>query len=170
MPLKQPKSIPKLPKTRKKTIDALKKSTPLKKKGEVEYVINFYFKYDKVQGKQFYVVRINTVKEFSNLNYGIAVDVRKKKEVIDISLLGLNMRQSYLVNPQPAFTDLMFEDLYGQFQVNLIKQDGSINTADVDFNVFKKEIKIVKDFVPAKKNNGRFCTFMVDENSFTFEK
>ena len=49
MPLKQPKSIPKLPKTRKKTIDALKKSTPLKKKGEVEYVINFYFKYDKVQ-------------------------------------------------------------------------------------------------------------------------
>lgn len=168
MPLKQPKSIPKLPKTRKKSIDALKKSTPLKKKGEIEYNVFFTFKFDKLKNKQFYIIKIETVKEFSNLNYGIAVDMRKKKEVIDISLLGLTMKQSYLVVPQPAFVELMFEDLYGQFQINLIKQDGSINSAEVEFNVFKKEIKILKDIVPVKKNNGRFCSFLVNKENHSF--
>ena len=39
-----------------------------------------------------------------------------------------------------------------------------------NFNIFKKEIQLVNETIPAKKNNRKFCKFEVDESQFTFEK
>lgn len=170
MPLKKPTEIPKIPKTRKKSISSLKKAIPLKKKSEIEFEVRIYFKFDDAVRKQYYVILINTVKEFSYLNYEVAVEVEHTKDVIDISLQGLNMKHSYLVQPRAAYRELLFEDLYGDYTLNLIKQDGSINTAVVNFNIFKQELKLISDKVPSKKNNSRFCKFIIEKELSTFEK
>lgn len=170
MPLRKQDELPKLPKTRKKTIDKVKSATPTFKKDEVEYHLSVFYKYDAILKKQFYVLSIKTIKEFSNLAYEISVDVRKEKDVIDISLLGLNTKQSYFVQPSPAITDLYFEDLFGKFTVNLIKQDGSINSGIYEFNVYKKEVTLLEEFMPIKKNNRKFCTFGLTPELNTFKE
>ena len=103
------------------------------------------------------------------MNYGITTESKKGKKVIDISILGLTPRQTYFTEVGPAKSEVFFEDLYGEYTVNIIKKDGSINSAVMDFNVFKKDIKLVNEFLPPKKNNRKFCSFSVDTASFTFE-
>jgi hypothetical protein len=170
MPLKKPVELPKVPKTRKKNMDKMKSAVPEKKKDAVEYTIKTYFQYDKVQKKQFYVISLYTVKEFSYLTYEISVNVTKSKNNIEISLLGLNTRQTCFVEAKNAFTDLFFENLFGKYTISFIKQDGSINSFLVDYNIFKKEIIILQETSPKKKNNRTFCTFEVDHSLFSFGK
>lgn len=168
MPLRKPRKVPKVPKTRKKSIDKIKEATPAAKKAEIEYRAAASFRYDKSAGKQFFCITVSTVKEFSFLNYTVSLDVQSNRGVIDISILGLNTTQSYLVEPAPASTDSFFEDLTGKFTVNLIKQDGTINAAVYELNVYTREIKLLQEYVPEKKNNRRFCEFSVDAESFSF--
>ncbi len=168
MSLRKLKHVPKIPKSRKKSIDALKQATPIKKKSDIEYIAKVFFHYDESLKKQFYILRLNTVQEFSFLNYEIAVEVQKNKNVVDVSLMGLKAKQSYLVIPQPASTDFFFEELYGEYTFNIIKQDGSINSAKYHFNLFKKELFLVNEFLPAKKNNRKFCKFEIATELFTF--
>lgn len=170
MALKKPKEIPQLPKTREKTIDKLKKSTPAKKKKEIEFNCRIYFYVDKKNGQQKYRFEIETIKLFSVLNYKIIAQARKEKKTIDISLLGLTTLNDYVARVQAANIEIDFDNLFGEYTVNVIKQDGSINSAIVNFNAFKKEIEIVKEFLPEKKNNSKFCTFEVDKKSYSFSK
>ena len=51
MSLKKPKDVPKVPKAREKNIDKLKKSTPAKKKTEVEFNCKIYFHKDGTKRK-----------------------------------------------------------------------------------------------------------------------
>ncbi|OQY72510.1 MAG: hypothetical protein B6D45_09055 [Ignavibacteriales bacterium UTCHB3] len=148
----------------------MKSTTPVKTGDVIEYRAMVYYHYDEIKKKQFYVLTITTVKEFVFLNYLISVDVRKIKNVIDISLLGLNTQQSYYVQPGPARVDLYFEDLYGEHTFNVIKQDGSINSFTVDFNIYKKDIAVVGETIPEKKNNRHFCTFRLAPELNTFEE
>lgn len=168
MPLKKPKDIPKIPKARKKTIDDLKETIPVKKKDEVEYICKAFFYYDKIQRKQFCILLLMTVKEFTVLNYEISVNVQKKKNNIDISILGLNTKHTYITYVKPAVSELFFEELFGKQTVNIIKQDGSINSAVFEFNIFKKEIILHEELIPKKKNNRKFCLFEVDVEKSTF--
>ncbi|MBK7868531.1 MAG: hypothetical protein IPJ75_16925 [Ignavibacteriales bacterium] len=170
MSLRKQEGVPKIPKTRKKTIDKVKSSTPTKTEDLIEYTGSVYYKYDKVFKKQFYVLTIATVKEFVYLDYELSVDVRRVKNVIDISLLGLNTRQSYHVQAGPARVDLQFEDLYGVYTFNVIKQDGSINSVVIDFNIYKKEMILVEESMPDKKNNRLFCSFKLSPERNTFEE
>jgi hypothetical protein len=170
MPLKKPIEAPKIPKTRKKTTETLKNAIPSQKEGAIEYICKAYFNYDKVLRKQTCNISIETVKEFTVLNYILSTDVKKTKNVIDISILGLNTTQSYLTLVQPAKAELFFEDIFGKHTINVIKQDGSINSAIFDFNIYKKEIKLVEQFLPQKKNNKKFCEFSVSELDFTFSE
>jgi hypothetical protein len=169
MPLKKPKSVPKVSKARQKTIDKIKEAVPIKKEAEIEYNCNVSFKYNPQKKVQQYSFGLETAKLFSSMNYEITTESKKSKKVIDISILGLNPKQSYFSQPGPAVSEVFFEDLYGEFTLNIIKKDGSINSAMLDFNVFKKEIKLIKEFLPEKKNNRKFCSFTVDPSSFTFE-
>lgn len=168
MALKKPKDIPKISKSREKTIDKLKKVIPKKKKEEIEFNCRIYFFYDSVTKKQKYRFQLETLKIFSALNYKISTQFRKEKNEIDISILGLKAQNDYLVKAQPATSETDFEDLFGEYTVNIIKQDGSVNSLILNFNIYKKEIELVKEFLPPKKNNGKFCTFEVDKALFTF--
>lgn len=168
MPLKNPHEVPKIPKTRTKTTESLKNTIPSEKKGTVEYICKAYFYFDKVLRKQTCNISVETVKEFTVLNYILTTDVKKTKSVIDISILGLNTKQSYYTVVAPAKADLFFEELFGRHTVNIIKQDGSINSAIFDFNIYKKEIKLIEEFLPKKKNNKKFCDFMVSAIDFSF--
>lgn len=168
MPLKKPGEIPKVPKTRAKGIDKVKSATPGKKKGSIEYTASVYFRYDVARKKQFYTLSIYTVKEFSSMSYEIAVQVHREKRNIDISLLGLNMRQTYYFQAKGASVDIDFEDLFGVYTLSIIKQDGSINSYEIDFNIFKKDITLTASFLPKKKNNRQFSTLAVEREKFTF--
>lgn len=170
MALKKPKDVPKIPKAREKNIDKLKKATPAKKKSEIEFNCKIYFHKEGSSGKQKYRFEIETMKIFSFLNYKISAQARKERKVIDISLLGLTALNDYVAKVQPANVEIDFDDLFGEYTVNIIKQDGSINSAIINFNIFKKEIAIVEEFLPEKKNNSKFCTFEVDQESFTYSK
>ena len=170
MALKKQTDIPVIPKAREKNIDKLKKVTPAKKKSEIEFNCKIYFHSDGNKGLQKYRFEIETTKMFSFLNYKITAQARKIKKTIDISLLGLTAMNDYLAKVQPAVVKLDFEDLFGEYTINILKQDGSINSALVNFNVFKKEIELVSEFLPEKKNNSKFCTFEIDKESFTYSK
>jgi len=168
MPLKNPVEVPKIPKTRKKTTEALLNSIPSQKEGKIEYICKAYFNFDKVLRKQTCNISLETIKEFTVLNYVITTDVKKTKNIIDISILGLNTQQSYYAIVQPAKAELYFEELFGKHTVNIIKQDGSVNSAVFDFNIYKKEIILADEFLPQKKNNKKFCEFMVAAENFSF--
>lgn len=170
MSLKKPKDVPNVPKAREKNIDKLKKSTPAKKKTEIEFNCKIYFHKDGTNGKQKYRFEVETTKIFSFLNYKLTAQARKEKKTIDISLLGLTALNDYMARVQPANVELDFEELFGEFTINIIKQDGSINSALVNFNIFKKEIELVKEFLPEKKNNSKFCTFEIAKVKFTYSK
>jgi len=169
MPLKKPKSVPKIAKARKKTIDKLKEAVPVKKEAEIEYNCKIAFKFNPLKKVQQYAFTVETEKLFSSMNYGITTESKKDKKVIDISILGLSPKQTYFTEVGPAKSEVFFEDIYGEYTVNIIKKDGSINSAAVDFNVFKKDIKLLKEFLPPQKNNRKFCAFSVDQENFTFE-
>lgn len=168
MALKKPKDVPKIPKSREKTIDKLKKAIPKKKKEEIDFNCKIYFFYDSVSKKQKYRFQLQTLKIFSALNYKISTQFRKEKNEIDISILGLKAQNDYLVKAQPATAEIDFEDLFGEYTLNILKLDGSINSLILNFNIYKKEIVLVKEFLPSKKNNGKFCKFEVDKSLFTF--
>lgn len=170
MALKKPKDVPKLSKSREKSIDKVKTITPKEKEGELEYTCKVYFYFNPHLKKQQYAVLIETTKLFSVLNYEITLNSSKKNKEIDVSIVGLKAVQAYLTQPGPANGEVFFDDVYGEFTVNVIKQDGTINSAVYNFNIFKKEILLIKEFLPEKKNNRRFCTFAVAEEYFTFGK
>ncbi|HKI76968.1 MAG TPA: hypothetical protein VKA26_00345 [Ignavibacteriaceae bacterium] len=168
MPLKNPKKVPGIPKSRVKSIIQIKESTPRAKESEIEYTCLVYFYNNKQKQEQQYCVRLETMKNFSMLNYEISVKFKKDKNSIDISILGLNTKTTYLNEPGPASCELLFSSLYGEHTINVIKQDGSLNSALFNFNVFKKEIELVKEFLPDKKNNRKFCNFDVARDRFTY--
>lgn len=170
MSLKKPKEVPKIPKAREKSIEKLKKATPEKKPDELEYHCKIYFHKDKISGTQKYRIQVETIKQFSFLNYKLTVQDQKNKNEIDISLLGLNATNDYVTKVQPASAEVDYENLFGEHTINILKQDGSMNAVIVNFNAFKKEIELIKDYVPEKKNNRRFCSFEIAKDLFTFSK
>lgn len=169
MPLKKPEKVPKIPKARNKSLDQIKDAVPMKKEGdEIEYICRIFFSYSAKLKQQEYIISVETTKLFSMLNYELTISGSKNKKELDVSIKGLKTKQAYLTTAGPATGEAVFKDIYGEHTVNIIKQDGSINSAVYDFNVFKKEIKFIKEFIPEKKNNRKFCTFEIAEENFTF--
>jgi len=168
MPLKKPKSVPGISKTRKKTTEKLKEAIPAKQSGEIEFHCKIYFYYNSSKKNQQYAVELETTRLFSVLNYQLSLNSRKTKNIIDISVAGLKATNNYTNEPGPASGVINFDELYGKHTINIIKQDGSINAVVVNFNVFKKSIELIEETVPEKENNSRFCTFRIAEEKFTF--
>ncbi|MGE5400088.1 MAG: hypothetical protein ACM3S2_06775 [Ignavibacteriales bacterium] len=168
MPLKKPSDVPKIPKTRKKKPENAKDAIPQKKEDKIEYVCKALFKFDETLRKQFYVLRLETIAEFTSFAYEISVDAHIDRKVIDITILGLQTKMNYLPNIEHAKAECLFEDLVGDYTVNVIKQDGCINSAIYNFNIYNKQIKLLEKFMPPKKNNRLFCDFEVAEKDFSF--
>jgi len=169
MPLKKPTDVPKLPKTRKKNPESLKEAIPQKKEDKIEYVCIAGFTADELIHKQYTLLRIETVAVFTSFAYEVSIDAHVHKNVIDITIMGLQTKTNYVPKLEAAKAELLLENLTGEYTVNVIKQDGSINSAVYDFNVYKKEIKLKKVFIPEKENNRKFCDFVVaEQSSFIF--
>ena len=168
MSLRKPKVLPKIPKTRKKKPHAALEAIPTKKPDKLEYYCKAFFKYDEKQKKQYYAFAIETVVEFTAFAYEVSVDVIKEKNVINLVVMGLKAKLNSVPRVQPARNESLFEDLFGEFTVNVVKQDGAINSADFYFNIYKKELLLLKQSIPKKKNNRLFCEFKVAEEEFSF--
>ena len=164
MPLKKPKDLPKIPKTRKKKAENALNSIPEKKPDKLEYVCKVFFRYDSTLKKQFHILAVETVSEFTSFAYEISLEALKEKREILIILMGLKALTNMAPKVQPARTEIEFEDLIGEYTIKLVKQDGAVNAADYNFNIFKKEIALIKEYQPKKKNNRLFCKF--EEFSF----
>ena len=168
MSLKKPISIPKIPKTRKKKAHIALSAIPTKKPDKIEYLCKAFYKYDETTGKQYSVFAIETLVEFTSFAYEVSVDVIQEKNVINFILMGLKAKMNVVPLIQPARTELLFQDLVGDYVVNVVKQDGAINTGAYHFNIYKKEILLTKQYKPKKKNNRLFCKFEVAEEEFSF--
>jgi hypothetical protein len=168
MSLKKPKSRPDIPGSRKKNPEKIKEAVPAKKSSEIEYKCRVYFAYNPSKKPQNYALEIETTKLFSVLNYNISFESKKTKNVIDINIMGLKATNNYTNEPGPAAAVIYFEELYGNQIINIIKQDGGVNSAVFNFNVFKKSIELLEEFVPPGKNNSRFCDFEVAKEKFRF--
>lgn len=168
MPLRKPKDIPKIPKTRKKNSHAALDAIPSKKPDKDEFICKIYFKYDKKLKKQFVAFLIETVVEFTAFAYELSVDIIKEKNVINLIIMGLKAKMDSVPQIMPAQNENLFEDLFGNYTINVVKQDGAINSADININLINKSIEILKTYMPKKKNNRQFCEFIIDKENFTF--
>lgn len=168
MPLRKLKGVPKIPKTRKKKAHSALSAVPLKKPDNMEYNCSVYFKWDEKTKKQYYAFAIETVVEFTSFAYEVSVDVIREKNVFYFVITGLKAKTNVVPQIAPAKAELLFEELIGDITVNVVKQDGAINAADYNFNIYKKEIELLKEYKPRKKNNRLFCKFYVAENLFSF--
>lgn len=168
MPLKKPVDIPKIPKARKKKAEAAIAAIPEKKPDKIEYICNTYFHYDKTSEEQTYIVSLSTIAEFTSFMYELNVEVLREKREINIVIMGLSAQTNMAPEVQPARTDILFKDFVGEYTFNIIKQDGCINSVLYDFNTFKREIKIIKEYLPEKENNRWFCKFGVSLKENTF--
>jgi len=167
--LRKPKVTPKLPKTRKKKAYTAIAAIPLKKTDKLEYISKAFYKYDESVNKQFCVFAIETIVEFTSFSYEVTVEVVKEKNVLNFILLGLKAKTNVVPLVQPARTEIFFEDLVGDYVVNVVKQDGAINTGEFHFNIYKKEILLTKQYKANKKNNRLFCKFEISEKDFSFQ-
>ncbi len=168
MPLRKPKDIPKIPKTRKKKAHAALDAIPSKKPDKQEFVCKIYFKYDAKIKKQFVSFLIETVVEFTAFAYEVSVDVIKEKNVINLIIMGLKAKMDSVPQIMPAQCENFFEDLFGDYTINVVKQDGAVNSVEIKINSINKSIEIIKKYLPKKKNNRNFCEFVIDEDKFTF--
>jgi hypothetical protein len=168
MSLKKSKTVPGITETKKMNSKKIKNAARDKKSHEIEYICNVYFSYNPLRKNQSYAVEIETTKLFSVLNYDLTVNSKKTRNIIDISLLGLKATNSYTNEAGPASNVIYFDELYGKHTINIIKQDGSINSAIFNFNIFKKSIELLEESPSGNKNNLRFCTFNVAEKKYTF--
>ncbi len=168
MPLKHPGSIPKIPKTRNKKAQAAINAIPQKKPDKLEYVCKAFFYYDEVIQKQYISLTVETIVEFTAFSYELSVEVVKEKDQIYLVLMGLFAKPNYAPQVQPASKDSLFDDLIGKKTINVVKQDGSINSAVYDFNLIEKKITLVDEFLPEKENNRLFCKFAVAVEEYSF--
>jgi hypothetical protein len=168
--LRSLKGIPKIPKARQKKVKNALDAIPEKKPDKIEYVCKVFFKYDFTVRKQLYAFAIETVAEFTNFTYEISVETVKEKNTITFFLMGLRAMPNMAPVIQPARSEVTFEDLIGEYKVQLVKQDGAINNAIFNFNIFTKEIKLIESFKPVKKNNRWFSRFEIAEDEFSFAK
>ncbi len=170
MPLKKPNDLPKIPKTRKKRAEAALAAIPQKKPDKLEYHCKAFYRYDQPEQKQYAVLRVETVVEFTSFAYEISTEELRENDQIYIILMGLKAMSNLVPGVQVASKEIPLTDLVGEITVNLVKQDGSINAGKYKLNIYNKEIELVEEFLPPKKNNRLFSRFFVDNENNTFPK
>ncbi len=94
----------------------------------------------------------------------------KKKKELNFSILGLLPDQAYLAEIKPAISDTFFSEIYGDYLVNIKRKDGSINSARFNFNIFKREIILIEEFINPDKDIKQFCVFHTAEDLNTFSQ
>jgi hypothetical protein len=169
MPLRKKGGASPKSKPRKRSVEKAKKEFPAEQNEDrIEYYVDAFFSYDKNERVGKCAFRVRTERRFSSLEYGVSVEVEREKNVVDLGLFGLTTKQSYAVKPAPAESIVEIEETIGAVTVNAIKPDGAINSAEYEFNPYTKKVRLVKEFLPEKKNNRLFCRFGVADELNAF--
>jgi hypothetical protein len=139
------------------------------KKKENEYSCYIYFHYNVKEKKQECCFHLETKKLFTVMNYELNVKGEKQQRELNLYLMGLVNKQTYLTEVSPASGKVYFNDLFGDYKVNVINSDKSVNSINIYVNEYEKELKI-KEVLPVEKGKNLFCIFETAKKSDTFGK
>jgi hypothetical protein len=115
---------------------------PKRKKSPTEYRLFVFPSYSEVAKKHGIVFRLETVKEFSNFSYAIAVEERLMENTISWKIHGLRSPGISLPATGPATFVKKYENLKGVYLFTITKLDGEENTFTL--NVFEQKVSVVK--------------------------
>lgn len=113
----------------------------LNKTNDVLYNLYIYPQHDDVLAKVFVVFRIETVKEFENYKYEIDVNFFRRGNELIFRMRGLKPTKIYLPGGGKAFFEKKFENLQGNFKVEIIGINKKINSFEI--NIHDDLIKII---------------------------
>lgn len=115
---------------------------PKRKKSPTEYRLFVFPSHSEVAKKQGIVFRLETVKEFSNFSYAIAVEERLMENTISWKIHGLRSPRISLPATGPATFVKKYENLKGLYLFTITKLDGEENTFTL--NVSEQKVSVVK--------------------------
>jgi hypothetical protein len=113
-----------------------------KKKSPIEYRLFIFPFRGETARKRGTVFRLETVKEFSNFSYTIAVEERLTEDAIIWKIHGLRAPEISLPATGPASYERKYENLRGVLSFTIMKLDGVENTFTLDF--FNRKVSIIK--------------------------
>ncbi|MCX8009664.1 MAG: hypothetical protein N3A61_00795 [Ignavibacteria bacterium] len=131
----------------------------LKRAVRIEYELKCYFEFDETLSKEFFVVELQTFKEFSLYRYNLIIESALKNREITIKLLGITTPDIAFPSYGKASAKIRFEELIGKYLLHIQKQDGNINSFEIYINPQIKEINLVREF-SQKKQSKKFIEYL----------
>jgi hypothetical protein len=113
-----------------------------KKKSPIEYRLSIFPSRGEVPMKHGMVFRLETVKEFTNFSYAIAVEEQMAGDAIVWKVHGLRAPEISLPAIGPATYEKQYENLRGVFSFTVMKLDGVENTFTLD--IVDEKVSVVK--------------------------
>lgn len=108
-----------------------------------EYLLTVFQKYDEIKNKYFTLIRLQTVKEFTNFKYELAVEEEVEKYKIRYKLLGINTPKLLIPGGGAAVFERTYEQLTGEYEIEVVNLDGETNFFKIKF--LKNKILLFKE-------------------------
>ncbi|HTY37117.1 MAG TPA: hypothetical protein VMH23_08385 [Bacteroidota bacterium] len=105
-----------------------------KKQRLPEYTLHVFHHFDDRVRKMLQVFLVRTVKEFTNFNYEILLDMAVVERTIQLKILGLRTTALTMPGTGPAQGRKDFSDLSGSYQLSIVKLDGEANVFAIDLS------------------------------------
>ena len=113
-----------------------------KKQGHAEYRLLIFPSFSEVTKKFSTLFRLETVKEFANFSYEIAVEERVLNNTISWKIHGLRSPQVSLPATGPAAFAKKYENLRGVYEFTITKLDGAENSFTL--SILEQKVSVVK--------------------------
>jgi hypothetical protein len=108
-----------------------------------EYLLTVSQKYDEIKNKYLTLIRLQTVQEFTNFKYELAVEEVLEKNKIRYKLLGINTPKLLIPGGGPAVYEKTYEQLAGEHEIEVMNLDGEINFFKI--KLLKNKILLLKE-------------------------
>jgi hypothetical protein len=113
-----------------------------RKKSPIEYRLSIFPSHGEVPMKRAMVFRLETVKEFSNFSYAIAVEEQMTGDAIIWKVHGLRAPEISLPAVGPATYDKQYQNLRGVYSFTVMKLDGVENTFTLE--IVDEKVSVIK--------------------------
>jgi hypothetical protein len=110
---------------------------------EFEYLLTVSPSYDEIKNKYFTLIRLQTVKEFTNFKYELAVEEESEKYKIRYKLLGINTPKLLIPGGGPAVYERTYQQLTGEYKIEIVNLDGEINFFKI--KLLKNKILLLRE-------------------------
>lgn len=108
-----------------------------------EFLLTVSHKYDDIKNKYLTLIRLQTVQEFTNFKYELAVEEESERYKIRYKLLGINTPKLLIPGGGPAVYEKTYEQLTGEYEIEVVNLDGEINIFKIKF--LKNKILLLKE-------------------------